>query len=306
MDLVYYSKFPMRIKYAANLAMGDARLSTLQSATGNDGRLHPLTTGDPRDQAGSAFSEMQRQMRIDSNDETNEFSVGSDQSKTARAQRLARRTTFRDLDISVETDTGSHRQWHDPHTGREGKTLMQYPYGYIRGTQGMDGEHIDCFVGPDEDAESVYIITTNKGPDFKDADEQKVMLGFASAAQAKQAFLAHYSDPKFFRALSTLPYAAFRNRAFKTLHSRTKKIGSTANFDGIYDWNRNAQGPHHDQVPGDYLGFPASSLVGLRQIEGNPMSPSDRVDRMFRFNDQEMNTRVLDGNDAAAPADPGV
>lgn len=226
--------------------------------------------------------------------------------KNASARALDRRTTFRDFNISIETDAGRYRMWYDAGAKREGKTLMQYPYGYIRGTKGMDGEHIDCFVGPDEKAANVYVITTNKAPDFKVIDEQKCMLGFGSAGEAKRAFLEHYSNPEFFNSILTVPYEDFKTRVYKTLHSRVHKIGSMANFDGIYDWRRNAEGPHHDQVPGDYLGFPASSLVGLHQTEGNPMTPSDRIDKMFRFNDQEMNTRVLEGNSDAAPADPGV
>ena len=477
MTLAYYSRHGMRHKYAAAPHMGEAQLIALQSATGDSGRLHPLTTGNPENQAASAFSEMQRQMHLDSNNESNQFSVGSDQSKTAKvdvdtlirnsttpvhideranwggngyyypsknyivldntrnpytlahelghaelqksnmgalmqgriprivhnvspvigtisgyhmtggsreralkslilalglssptllsegaasykgheilqehgatpeelaeydkqmtaafssylfepamttslsyiigglnpktaaAQRLARRTTFRDLAISIETDKGDYREWYDPHSKTQGKTLMRNPYGYIRGTKGMDGDHVDCFLGPNENADNVYVITTNKSPNFDRIDEQKVMLGFDSAEQAKQAFLSAYSTPRFFHSMRSWTYDDFQTRVYKTLHSRVKKMGSTANFDGMHDWSRNARGPTHDQVPGDYLGFPASSLVGLRKIEGTPMAPSDRIDRMFRFNDQETNTRVLDGNSEAAPADPGV
>jgi hypothetical protein len=227
-------------------------------------------------------------------------------SKYGAAHKLARRMKFRDFDVSIETDKGQYRHWYDANAKKEGKTLMQYPYGYIRGTKGMDGDHVDCFIGPDEKASNVYVIMTNKAPNFNSLDEQKCMLGFSSAAEAKRVFLAHYTNPKFFNSMTTLPYEEFRDKVYRTLHSKNKKVASMATFDDIHNWSRNSQGPFHDQTPGDYLGCPASSLVGLRRVEGDPMTPADKVDRQFRFHDMDMNTRVLEGNEAAAPASPGV
>ena len=129
--------------------------------------------------------------------------------------RMGENVKFRDLEITIETDKGSYRYWKDKRTGKTGKTLMRYPYGYIKKTTGMDSEAIDCFVGPNEKAFSVYVIMTNRPPDFKRPDEQKCMLGFDSSRDAKAAFQLHYDDPGFFRDIIPIPYKEFKEKVFK-------------------------------------------------------------------------------------------
>jgi hypothetical protein len=99
---------------------------------------------------------------------------------------------------------------------------MLYPYGYIKGTLGTDGDAVDVFVGIDENSDKVFVITTNKAPDFKEIDEQKIMLGFSSEAQAKLAFLKHYSDKRFFRGITTLSMDSFKGK-LKTLRGKLIK-----------------------------------------------------------------------------------
>src|SRR5689334_9858466 len=72
--------------------------------------------------------------------------------KAFKARKLARRMEFQGLDISIETDKGQYREWYDPHNKEEGRTLMRYPYGYIRRTEGADDEQVDCYIGPDPKA----------------------------------------------------------------------------------------------------------------------------------------------------------
>ncbi len=307
------------------MPMGDALYAHIQSATGDPGRDRAHVHDSPEKQISNAFDQNQQQLLVDGYNESNQIPAGAWQSKEANwlqtklahvrssylrtmrtkiaGRALARRMKFRDFDVSIETDAGSYRHWYDPHEQKEGKTRMQYPYGYIRKTLGMDGEHVDCFVGPNEEAANVYVITTNKAPNFGQIDEQKAMLGFNSAQEAKRVFLEHYTDPRFFNSMSTLTYEDFKDKVFDTISAKVKKIASLADFGVDY---RHTPGPFHDSTPGDYLGFPAASLVGLRKVEGDAMDPSNKVDRQFRFHDLQTNTRVLDGNDAATPASPGV
>lgn len=123
-----------------------------------------------------------------------------------KAGKLAGRMRWRGLNISIENAVGDARHWYDPHNEEKGTTYMLYAYGYIRGTEAADGEHLDVYVGPmlNEDTEEVYVIHQNKAPDFERYDEDKVMLGFTDAEAAKQAYLAHYNDPRFFRGMSVL------------------------------------------------------------------------------------------------------
>jgi hypothetical protein len=222
------------------------------------------------------------------------------------AHKLDRRLKFRDFDISIETDEGHYRYWYDKAAQQEGKTLMKYPYGYIRMTEGMDGDHVDCFVGPKEDADTVYVITTNKAPDFKVIDEQKCMLGFTSPEAAKAAFMEHYDKPGFFRSMKAMSYADFKSKVFAT-KGVGKKI-ATNTYETDDNLIENAQGPSPDQVPGDFLGMPfRSRMLGYHPVVGgNPAQPLDRIDRMFRHHDEAMDTRVMEGTPDGIHLDPGV
>jgi hypothetical protein len=136
--------------------------------------------------------------------------------------KLSRRLKFRGLDVSIETDEGELRHWTDASTGEAGKTKMSVPYGYIRRTEGTDGDHVDVFVGPHEDAENVYVIHQRKAPDFKTFDEDKCMLGFHTADEAKAAYKNHYNDDRFFGSMSVLPFEKFKAKALGTFENPGK------------------------------------------------------------------------------------
>lgn len=129
-----------------------------------------------------------------------------------KARKLAGRMTFQGMNISIETAKGQTRKWYDPHHGRHGETTMLYDYGYIRGTLGTDGDHVDVYIGPNENASAVYIISQLKAPDFKTFDEQKCMLGFDDDTTARAAYLAHYDDPRFFGGMEVMEISKFRSK----------------------------------------------------------------------------------------------
>lgn len=96
-------------------------------------------------------------------------------------------------DITIENPKGSVRSGKDA-DGKEWSVTMNNTYGYIRGTEGVDGDHIDVFLG--EGAEigtgNVYVIDQVKADGS--FDEHKVMYGFGSAEEAREAYLANYSE----------------------------------------------------------------------------------------------------------------
>ena len=68
---------------------------------------------------------------------------------------------------------------------------MNNTYGYIRGTEGVDGDHIDVFLSDNPAGGKVYVIDQmNEDGSF---DEHKVMYGFNSALAAKRAYMKNYS-----------------------------------------------------------------------------------------------------------------
>ena len=96
------------------------------------------------------------------------------------------------FDITIEQPKGSVRSGVDA-SGNKWETKMQNTYGYIRGTEGVDGDHIDVFLSDDIDGwngRKVFVVDQyNEDGSF---DEHKVMLGFNEADDAESAYFANY------------------------------------------------------------------------------------------------------------------
>ncbi len=100
--------------------------------------------------------------------------------------------TIGEFDITIENHAGSVRKGIDA-DGKEWSTTMANTYGYIKGTEGVDGDHIDVFLHENMDmwnGRKVYVVDqTNTDGSF---DEHKVMLGFNDEWDAMHAYLANY------------------------------------------------------------------------------------------------------------------
>ncbi|HOJ04097.1 MAG TPA: strawberry notch family protein [Bacteroidota bacterium] len=94
------------------------------------------------------------------------------------------------LDISIENPKGTTRSGVD-RDGKRWETEMKSDYGYIRGTEGKDKDHIDVFIGPNPDSDFVLVVN-QKNEDGK-FDEHKIMLGFGSREEAEEGYLANYA-----------------------------------------------------------------------------------------------------------------
>ena len=96
------------------------------------------------------------------------------------------------FNITIENPKGSVRSGIDTE-GNKWETTMQNTYGYIRGTEGVDGDHIDVFLSDDIDGwngRKVFVVDQyNEDGTF---DEHKVMLGFNEADDAEAAYFANY------------------------------------------------------------------------------------------------------------------
>ncbi len=100
--------------------------------------------------------------------------------------------TVAGLKISVETPRNGLRYGTGP-DGNEWLVAMPADYGYIRRTNGADGEQLDCYVGPDPSAPVVWIV---EQADLATGrfDEHKVMLGFGSREEAISTYTLGFSD----------------------------------------------------------------------------------------------------------------
>lgn len=96
------------------------------------------------------------------------------------------------FDITIEQPQGSVRKGTDAN-GKQWESKMHNTYGYFRGTEGVDGDHIDVFLSNDIDVwngRKVYVVD-QYNPDGT-FDEHKVMLGFNDMDEAKGDYLANY------------------------------------------------------------------------------------------------------------------
>ena len=142
-----------------------------------------------------------------------------EKSLTFSGHKLQGRTAFRGLNISIENKKGTIRRGVDS-DGHKWAIKMHYDYGYIRGTEGVDGDHVDCYIGDNIDAKNVYIIH-QKIPGTDKYDEDKCMLGFDTLADAKAAYLKQYDKPGFFGSVDTVPFELFKQKVLmKKYHGK--------------------------------------------------------------------------------------
>lgn len=98
---------------------------------------------------------------------------------------------IQDFDIAIENPKGSVRSGVD-NDGKEWSQEMHNTYGYFEGTKGKDSDDVDCFIGPNPLSEDIFVIDQlDKDGNF---DEHKVMFGFDSSEEAREAYLSNYEE----------------------------------------------------------------------------------------------------------------
>ena len=95
-------------------------------------------------------------------------------------------------DITIENPKGSTRSGKDA-SGKAWTVPMHYDYGYIKGTEGVDGDHIDVYLSDDPTKGNVYVVDQVNQNDGS-FDEHKVMYGFPSMEAAVEAYKGQYED----------------------------------------------------------------------------------------------------------------
>lgn len=96
------------------------------------------------------------------------------------------------FDVTIENPKGSERSGTDAN-GKKWSVKMNNTYGYIRGTEGVDGDHIDVFLAEDMDKwDGKYVFVVDQYNPDGTFDEHKVMLGFNSMEEARSAYLSNY------------------------------------------------------------------------------------------------------------------
>lgn len=94
------------------------------------------------------------------------------------------------MDVTIENPKGSIRRGTDA-DGKKWESEMHYDYGYIRGTKAVDNDHIDIFLSDNPETGNVFVVD-QVNPKTGEFDESKVMYGFASEQEARDAYLSNY------------------------------------------------------------------------------------------------------------------
>ena len=116
--------------------------------------------------------------------------------------------------ISIENPAGSIRTGKGA-DGTEWASRMQHDYGYVRGSTGRDGDHIDVFLGPDFKNRDLPVhVVDQHDPETGKFDEHKAMMGFATQKDAVEAYHANYPhDWKGAQAVTPLHVDEFKRWA---------------------------------------------------------------------------------------------
>lgn len=164
-------------------------------------------------------------------------------------------------DVTIENPKGSVRSGVD-RNGQEWSVTMNNTYGYIRGTEGVDGDHIDVFLSDDPTQGDVYVIDqVNEDGSF---DEHKVMYGFKSALAAKRAYLANYSPGwKGLGIITKVSKEEFK-KWINSSHRKTKPFAEykSVNKDGAQNEGNGTDETNEPDRP--------LSLADIREVEPQP------------------------------------
>lgn len=124
-------------------------------------------------------------------------------------QDLGMMRDFAGLSVNVENPAGTDRVGVDP-DGHEWRTKMKYDYGFVYNAEGTDGDSLDVYLGPNQDAEKAYVVHQVDPYDDHKYDEDKVMLGFDDLDSAKKAYLDHYDRIDFLGDVTEVDFEEFK------------------------------------------------------------------------------------------------
>lgn len=102
--------------------------------------------------------------------------------------------SFQGIPVSIENKKGSVRSGVGS-GGRRWSCVLPADYGYIKRTEGADGDHVDVYIGPDPTSKLVFIVNQH---DHKSGrfDEHKCLIGFHSEREAVDTYCRAFSDGK--------------------------------------------------------------------------------------------------------------
>ncbi len=154
------------------------------------------TAAAPQKDADEGLFDLGARAQTDLLDAVNEAAAEADPAPT-EAQKEAGNykkghVTVHGLDITIENEKGSIRSGTDP-DGNPWEVRMPAHYGYIKRTEGADGEQVDVYLGDNPASEQVFVVF-QKDLAANKFDEHKIVIGVATAEEARALYEAGFSD----------------------------------------------------------------------------------------------------------------
>ncbi|MDR0824949.1 MAG: hypothetical protein LBN74_07620 [Prevotella sp.] len=169
------------------------------------------------------------------------------------------KVTVQDFDISVEQPKGSTRTGTDE-KGKAWSVTMNNTYGYIRGTEGKDGDHIDVFLGDNPESKNIFVVD-QVNPNTGEFDEHKVMLGFNSIGEAREAYLSNYEEGwQGLGNMTEVDVDTFR----KWTDSDTRRIKPFAEYKEIQEAKPTVEADTDKKKAIDYIQTQSTNLIAGR------------------------------------------
>ena len=170
--------------------------------------------------------------------------------------------------ITIENPKGSVRRGTDS-KGNVWENTLNNDYGYIRGTEGVDGDHIDVYLSDNPSEGDVFVID-QVNPETREFDEHKVMYGFNSAGEAREAYLANFSEG--WNGLGTITEVS-KDEFKKWIQSSHRKTKPFSEYKSVNAISSQSEGME-DEVMLRVTGTPTDEVVA----SGLSLSPAQTAD----------------------------
>ena len=169
--------------------------------------------------------------------------------------------TIDGYNITIEQPKGSVRRGTDAN-GKKWEQTMNNTYGYIRGTEGVDGDHIDIFLSDNPTEGNVYVVDqVNPDGSF---DEHKVMYGFNSVEEARNAYLSNYEEGwQGLGAITEVSKDEFK-KWVNSSHRKTKPFAEYSSVKNAHDKNVTINDEISSLPAGTIIVFEGSDFIVTR------------------------------------------
>ena len=191
--------------------------------------------------------------------------------------------------ITIENPKGSVRRGTDS-KGNAWENTMNNDYGYIRGTEGVDGDHIDVYLSDNPSEGNVFVVD-QVNPQTREFDEHKVMYGFNSAEEAREAYLANFSEG--WNGLGTITEVS-KDEFKKWIQSSHRKTKPFSEYKSVKAIGAQSEGEEME----DYLlpssGTPTDEVVASG-LNLSPAQTAELAGNIFAALPEDSRKKITDG-----------